>query len=63
MTINGQPHALDPRMSVMASTLRLELGRSCLCVTGAIDAALLGWDVSGIAVQEGLKRALATAGI
>lgn len=64
MTINGQPHALDPRMSVMASTLRLELGAFLSQVTGATDAALLGWDVSGLlAVQEGLKRALATAGI
>ncbi|MET4231315.1 putative dehydrogenase [Bradyrhizobium sp. I1.8.5] len=64
MTINGQPRALDPRMSVMASTLRLELGAFLSQVTGATDAALLGWDVSGLlAVQEGLKRALATAGI
>lgn len=64
MTINGQPHALDPRMSVIASTLRLELGEFLSQVTGATNEAFPGWDVSGLlAVQEGLKRALATAGI
>ncbi|WP_265440961.1 Gfo/Idh/MocA family protein [Bradyrhizobium sp. SEMIA] len=63
MTINGKPHALDPRMAVMASTLRLELGAFLSQVTGATDAAFPGWDVSGLlAVQEDLKRALATPG-
>ncbi|MBR0741404.1 Gfo/Idh/MocA family oxidoreductase [Bradyrhizobium liaoningense] len=60
MTINGQPRTLDPRMSVMTSTLRLELGAFLLQVTVAKDAALPGWDVSGLlAVQADLKRALA----
>ncbi|MET4485837.1 Gfo/Idh/MocA family oxidoreductase [Bradyrhizobium sp. LA7.1] len=63
MTINGQPHALDPRMSAMASTLRLELGAFLSQVKSGTDSAFLGWDVSDLlAVQEDLKRTLATAG-
>jgi len=63
MTINSQPHALDQRMLAMESTLRLELGAFLSQVTGATEAAFLGWDVSGLlAVQEDLKRVLATAG-
>lgn len=63
MTINSEPHALEPHMAEMASTLRLELGAFLSQVMGATDAAVFGGDVSGLlAVQEDLKRTLATAG-
>jgi len=57
MTINGRPHALDPRMSAMTSTLRLELGAFLSQVMGLRGPAFPGFDVSGLlAVQANLKR-------
>lgn len=62
ITINDQPRTVDPQLSQMTSTLRLELGAFLSQTTGAISVPFTNWDASGLlSVQADMERMLAPA--
>jgi predicted dehydrogenase len=62
ITVNDQPRAVDPQLSPMISTLRLELGAFLSQATGVIGAPFTNWDASSLlSVQADMERMLALA--